>query len=125
MTDQLFTAIRAGNTATVTQLLTAHPTLVEQRDARGFSPLVLATYLDQRGVVEALIAAGVDLNARDAAGNTALMGLSFKGNVPLATYLLAEGADAGAVNTAGDTARSFAIKFGHQDFVSLLDAHLA
>ena len=119
-TEQLFAALRQGDAATVTGLVQGDATLLATRDPRGSTPLLLATYLQQEAVVEALVEAGADVNARDAAGNTPLMGLCFKGYLPLAKYLLAHGADVNVANFTGATALIFAATFNRPAMVDLL-----
>ena len=118
--DQLFLALRNGDAATVGKLVASQPALLSSHDARGSTPLLLATYLQQTAVVEALVAQGADVNARDAAGNTPLMGLTFKGYRPLAQYLLDNGADPNASSHTGATALIYAATFGQAEMVDLL-----
>lgn len=120
MLPELFQAIRQGDADKVKQILQAHPALVNAKDPRGFSPLVMATYLGSSAGVEALIQAGADVNLKDAAGNTALMGVSFKGNLEMARLLIDHGAELHQRNKNGATALTFAVQYGQVDAVKLL-----
>ena len=91
------------------------------RDARGFTPLILAAYNGSGAAVAALIAAGADVNLADARqGNTALMGVAFKGHDAIARQLVAAGADVNARNKAGQTALMMASLFNRAAQAELL-----
>ena len=79
MKDALFNAIRAGELAQVQHLLSENPELVKETDARGSTPLLLATYYGHEGITAAIIEKDDNLDRQDASGNTALMGVCFKG----------------------------------------------
>ena len=44
--EDLFERIKTGNTTQLEALLVANPELVNAKDARGFTPLIFATYFD-------------------------------------------------------------------------------
>ncbi|MEP0985791.1 ankyrin repeat domain-containing protein [Ekhidna sp.] len=115
--------IRTGQLAPLQHLVAKNPNLVNLPDERGFTPLVLATYMGQKEIAELLIDHGANVNAQDAVGNTALMGVSFKGSKELVEMLLARGADIELANKQGDTALSFAKNHGHEEIVELLENH--
>lgn len=119
-TEELFTAIREGRADHVRTMLAAQPVLLQSRDARGSTPLVLATYLGNLDVTKALVDAGADLDARDAAGNSPLMGVAFKGDAAVADYLIAQGARVDTRNFTGGTALTFAAMFNRTAMVDLL-----
>ena len=104
----------------VKTLVAQNPTVIHQKDPKGFTPLIFATYMDSKAIAEVLIHAGADLNQRGSSGYTALMGVCFKGNVPLAKLLLEKGADASLKNDEGLTAVDFARKYGQHEIVELL-----
>ncbi|NJC26826.1 ankyrin repeat domain-containing protein [Neolewinella antarctica] len=118
-TDQLFAAIRAGDSALVARIIAANPALANQPDGRGFLPVVLATYVDDLAVTQALVAAGADPNA-DTGGGTALMGAAFKGHLPVIQYLIKAGAKVNATNAQGGSALSFARMGNHKAVVTFL-----
>lgn len=105
-------ACRRGDEAEVAQLCEMFPELVNGKDVKGFTPLIIAVYNNQPGVVSLLIKNGADVNAQDAAGNTALMGASFKGYRELAQVLIDAGADVNLRNFQGAPALTFAATFG-------------
>lgn len=118
--DELMNSIRSGNLTSVHQMLSGSPELANQPDSRGFTPLIMATYLGNKQMSELLINLGADVNARDAAGNTALMGICFKGTPEMAALLLSHGADVNLQNKNGTTALIFAINFDQVAMAKLL-----
>lgn len=99
----------------------AQGTDLNVRDARGFTPLILAAYNGHAETVDALLAAGADACLPDTAqGNTAQMGVAFKGYDALAKRLLTAGCDVNARNGAGQTALMMAALFGRTAQVEML-----
>ena len=82
-TESLFNSIREGNSAKVADILSADSSLLEVRDTRGSTPLILATYYNQIEISKILLEKGTDLNSKDSSGNTALMGVCFKGYIDI------------------------------------------
>ena len=113
-------ACRRGDLDEVTQLCTLFPQLVSEKDAKGFTPLIIAVYNNQPAVAALLLSNGADINAQDAAGNTALMGACFKGYVGLAKDLVESGADITLRNYQGAPALTFAATFGQLAIADLL-----
>ena len=62
----LFDAIRAGDVARVRGLLAAEPGLVNRRNERGHSPVLIAQYHHKSDVVAVLLDAGPELDLFDA-----------------------------------------------------------
>lgn len=118
--EAIFNACRTGDRATVEQLYSADPGVIEAEDARGYTPLILAVYNNQPAVVDFLLEKGARTEAQDAAGNTALMGACFKGYRALAEKLIAAGADVNQRNGNGAPALTFAATFGHLQIAELL-----
>ncbi|MEM6643461.1 MAG: ankyrin repeat domain-containing protein [Bacteroidota bacterium] len=113
--------IRNDDLQAIEDLLNSDRSFVNKPDERGFTPLVLSTYLGKIEVAKLLLSHGADINAVDAmAGNTALMGVCFKGSYDLAKMLISHGADISIRNRSGETALDFATKGGHQSIVDLL-----
>ena len=112
--------IRSGHLDPLKDLLEKSPELVNKRDERGFTPLVLATYLDQKEAAELLIDHGAEVNAQDALGNTALMGVCFKGSYELAEMLISRGADIHLTNNEGVDALSLAKNHNQEKIIELL-----
>lgn len=113
-------ACRRGDVAEVEQLCALYPHLVNSRDGKEFTPLILAVYNNQPLVVSILLHQGADVNAQDPAGNTALMGACYKGYEALAATLLEHGADVNMRNFQGAPALTFAATFGQLGIARML-----
>lgn len=123
MNDKLFNAIRNGDIEMVVSITTAHPELINIKDQRGSTPLLLATYYGNQDMTEALLAHKPDLNAQDGSGNTALMGVCFKGYPVIAKLLIDHGADVNAQNLNGATALIYAATFAQAEIAQMLIDH--
>ena len=115
----LWAAAKANDTTELARLLEAGDP-IDERDHRGYSPLMLAAYAGNLEALELLLACGADPNTSDLSGNTVLMGAAFRGFVPLVRRLLAAGADLTATNHSGLDARGFAIAFGRTEVAAVL-----
>lgn len=119
-TMNIFDAIKSQNVVKVKELLEQNPDCVNHRDERGSSPLLLATYLGDKTIIDILLAHTSNVDARDAMGNTALMGVCFKGYVDVAQALIEAGADVNALNSGHTSALTFAAMFGKDKIIQLL-----
>ena len=119
---RLGTAARANDVAELDRLL-AEGHAIDERDHRGYAPVMLAAYAGNLEALELLLARGANPNTTDLFGNTALMGAAFKGLLPIVERLLAAGAELAATNNAGLDARGFALSFGRADVFAVLDRH--
>jgi uncharacterized protein len=119
-TMNFFDAIRVGNLEEVKAQIAANPTIAQTMDARGFTPLVMATYSAQLPIVKALLMAGADIDEQAASGNTALMGVCFKGSEETVQLLLDHGAAVNIQNQLGATALIFAATYGHTNIAKML-----
>lgn len=115
----LWAAARANNAAELNRLLDdGWP--IDERDHRGYAPLMLAAYAGHLEATELLLARGADPNTMDLFGNTVLMGAAFKGHVAIVMRLLAAGANPDTRNHGGLDARGFALAFGKTDVFTVL-----
>jgi ankyrin repeat protein len=117
--DVLFDAARRGDVATLHEML-GQGLDVNTTNAKGFTPLILASYDDHYDAVVMLLNAGADPNIQDVTGNSALMGVSFKGYPDVARLLIERGADLNLQNGNGGTALMFATMFGRNELVRIL-----
>ena len=107
--DLLFNAIRSQDKANIAIVLKEYPELIQAKDQRGSTPLLLATYY----------------GFKDASGNTALMGVCFKGYPEIAELLIKRGANIDLQNSNNATALIYATTFNQEAIVKLLLAHNA
>ncbi len=119
--SSLWAAAKQNDVAELERLLSVGAA-IDERDARGYSPLMLAAYAGNTEAFDYLLARGADPNTADLAGNSALMGAAFKGHRSMVEKLLAAGADATAKNQAGLDAHAFAVSFGRAEIAPLLPA---
>jgi ankyrin repeat protein len=115
----LWAAAKANSPAELTRLLDAGWP-IDERDHRGYAPLMLAGYAGHVEATELLLARGADPNTMDLFGNTVLMGAAFKGHVAIVVRLLAAGAHTDTRNHGGLDARGFALAFGRSDVFTVL-----
>ena len=92
----------------------------DERDAKGYTALILAAYNGQAKTVDFLIQKGANPCATDTRGNSSLMGVAFKGEIVIAHLLIAAHCDVNARNDAGQTALMMAAMFGRTDVVKML-----
>lgn len=123
MTPQqaIFSAIRNNDLATLADVVNADASVLDARDERGSTPLVLAGYLNHPEAVRFLVEAGADVNTVSGTG-TALMGVCFKGYADIARYLIEAGADVNIAIEKMGTALTFANMGKHAEVVELLVA---
>ncbi len=120
--NRVFEVVKAGDVAGVSQLLDADPALVNSRDDKGNSALLLALYYGHKEIADLLIAKGAELSIFEAAaagqqervrglaednpalinayshdGFTPLHLAAFFGHLDILEYLLGRGAKHGAV----------------------------
>jgi ankyrin repeat protein len=112
-------AAARGDLAKVQQLLEAGAP-IEQRDARGRTPVLAATAGNHVEVVRALIARGADVNAQDDQRDSAFLLAGASGYTEIVRATLAAGADLKSTNRYGGTALIPACHHGHVDTVRLL-----
>lgn len=123
--DIFFSEIRNGNYEAVQKMLFVNIELVNAKDQRGSTTLILAAYYDQSEIVELLLENGAKIDEKDTSGNTALMGVCFRGFAEIAKKLIVKGANVNERNSMGGTALIYAITFNHSEIAKLLLANEA
>lgn len=119
-TPDLWSAAKANEVTTLIKLVRNAD--VNAKDARGYSPLMLAAYSGSLEAAQLLLQVGADPDTADVAGNSALMGAAFKGNVYMIDVLLKKGANPDLRNNANMTALDFAVMFGRKAARDKLEA---
>ncbi len=102
----LWTAVSAGNTGVVAQILAGggKTNLNAQSKDIGMTPLSMAGLMGHTPVVEQLLAAGADVNAPNKDGRNALSAAAFLGRTNIVALLLSHGIDIRAKSNEGETA---------------------
>ena len=115
----LLSAAAAGDVAAVRRALDAGAP-IESRDARGRTPLLLATHGHHLPVVRWLIGRGADVNAQDRQRDSAFLLAGARGYTEIVRATLRAGARLDITNRYGGTALIPACHHGHVDTVRLL-----
>ncbi len=119
--DQAMRAAREGDYHYFSSLATADQNQVLAfKDAKGYSPLMLASYHGHLDITALLLSWGGDANDSDFGGNTLLMGAAFKGHGGIVRLLLSHGADIDLTNEKGLSAALYAQMFGRGDVLKIL-----
>jgi len=93
---------------------------IEARDARGRTPLLVATHENNIATAKALIEAGADVNAKDAIQDSAYLYAGARGLNEILELTLTHGADLKSTNRYGGTALIPAAERGHVETVRRL-----
>ncbi|KKN17623.1 hypothetical protein LCGC14_0964020 [marine sediment metagenome] len=112
MNEVFFDEIRNGSFKEVKAMLAKNPVLLDSKDARGSTPLIIATYYDEPEITDLFLQQGAKVDTKDSSGNTALMGVCFKGYTDIAEKLIKNGADINASNAMGATCLIYAVLLG-------------
>jgi ankyrin repeat protein len=96
--------------------------LLEARDTKGRTALLLATALGHEALATRLVAAGADVNAQDDQRDSPYLLAGARGNLPILRLTLAHGADLRSTNRYGGTALIPAAERGFVEAVRLLIA---
>jgi len=113
-TQEIFDVVRAGDTVRLKALLAAEPGLVNVRNERGHSPVLIAQYHHRKEAVAVLLAAEPDLDLFDAA--------SVGDTKRVAALLDRDPSQLNAYSNDGFYPLGLAAFFGHPETVRLLIA---
>ncbi|WP_052306791.1 ankyrin repeat domain-containing protein [Chitinophaga pinensis] len=118
MMIDVFEAARTNNVSLLKEFVTDG--LLNARDDRASTPLIIAAYYNHSDAVAYLLKAGAKVELTDNLGHTALMGACFKGHADIVKLLLKKGASVATETDHGATALTYAATFGHHNIVDLL-----
>lgn len=119
--DQFVEAVKQQNIATAQQLLHDHPTIVNARDGKGVTPLIIAISRGDASWTAFLINKGADLELGDRAhGDTPIIAAARVGFDQAAEWLLSQGAKVDSTNRMGETALIVAVQQRATRLVKLL-----
>lgn len=119
-THQVNDLIKDNQLQELITVLKNNPDAANVPDSRGFTPLVMAAYVNNLEAVQMLLEYGAEVNYQDRVGNTALMGTCFKGYLEIAELLLQHGADVNLISENGASALIYAVNFNQPALVKLL-----
>tara|TARA_B100001059_G_scaffold103126_1_gene102921 strand:- start:8056 stop:8505 length:450 start_codon:yes stop_codon:yes gene_type:complete len=118
--DFFFNIIRNGNFDDFTKTIESENDLINIKDERGTTPLILASYNNRIDMVEFLLEKGVDVNQKDLSGNSALMGACFKGFIETVKILIKHNVTIDSQNFTGSTALIYSAMFKQKAIYDLL-----
>jgi len=118
--DFFFNIIRNGNFDDFTKAIESENDLINIKDERGTTPLILASYNNRFDMVDFLLEKGVDVNQKDLSGNSALMGACFKGFIDTVKILIKHDVTIDSQNFTGSTALIYSAMFKHKAVYDLL-----
>ena len=117
----VLSAVERGDIVALDRAIQAGNQL-DQRNAKGQTPLLVAVWRDDLAAARRLIAAGADVNAKDAIQDSPYLVAGAHGRVEILRLILANGADLHSTNRFGGTALIPAAEKGHPEAVDMLIA---
>ena len=118
--DDLWQALKEGNTSRVAELISSGAD-VNAKDKGGWTALIWLAFRGHTGIVKLLIDKGAEVNAKTNYGETALIMAAFRGHTETMKLLIDKGADVNAkFGEDGWTALMLATKYGYSDIIQLL-----
>jgi ankyrin repeat protein len=112
MSEEFLKAVTQGEAEKVKAMLKTDPGLRQAKDSRGVSAILKAAYFGQKGIVEVLLASGLELSIFEAAAT---------GQMERVRALIKKDASlANAFSPDGFTPLGLAVFFGHRETVETL-----
>ena len=118
---RLHAAAARDDVATIRRLL-VEGAVIDERDARGRTALLVATHENRVDAARALIEAGADVNAKDGMNDSPYLYAGARGHLAILKLTLEHGADLKSTNRYGGTALIPACERGHVETVRTLIA---
>ncbi len=115
----LFSAIKSNDLSLVKTLLN-NKVNIEDKNSKGETPLMYATYLQRNAIAIVLMEAGANVNAQDKRLNSPFLYAGAEGNLELVKAALNHNADFKVYNRYGGSALIPAAEKGHLEVVKLL-----
>ena len=104
-------AITGGDLAGVRSLLEQNPSLLNEKNANGLTPLNLAAYQGKADIVEVLLDMGADMNIGDNENSQPVHNAAVAGHIPVLELLLARGVNIESKDDNGVTPFLFACSY--------------
>jgi len=111
---------RMGSGEGIHRIIKENPAMRDARTGLGSTPLHMAATNPDISALQALLAAGADINAKDMDGNTPLHMAAYSNKFEHTKLLLEAGADVNAVSTGGRTPVAMARKSRADDVIGLI-----
>lgn len=115
----VFDVARKGTIEQIKELVMANPSVVNNINKEGFSPLILACYRGNNDVAKYLIENNCDINGNSAMG-TPLMSCIVKGNNEMSAFLIEKKANPNLADVNGMTALIYSVQFQNINIIELL-----
>ena len=120
---QFVNAVQDSDGNKATQLIADHPTIIDSKDSKGDTGLIIAIRGGESDWTGFLLGKGADPNLQGAAGDTPLIAAARTGFDEAAGLLISVGAKVDATNKSGETALIIAVQQRDARLVRLLLAH--
>ena len=118
--SEIHTAVEEGNFNQVKELLEKSPVLLDERNERGSTPLLIASYNGHLNIVKFLMEKGADKDIRNNRGSSALNLAAYGGHLEIAKYLVENGLEVDKPSPTGFTPLIHAVFTGHNDVAEFL-----
>jgi ankyrin repeat protein len=115
----IFDVARHGTVSDMAILIEENAQIINKKNKAGYTPLILASYNNNKEIVPYLIKKGAQVNQQSDLG-TALMAASYKGNNIIVKILLKKGANVNSSDSKGTTALHYACVNQNTKLVKLL-----
>jgi uncharacterized protein len=116
----LHQAVTSGARSAILGMIMKSGGLVDVANDKGETPLALSAAMGNRKTVEALLAAGANVNPQDKIGRTALMNAAEAGDAGMVELLIKHGANVNAADRHQETALMMAASWGYSKVVRSL-----
>ena len=108
--SQFVEAVQKRDGDKATQLITNHPTIIDSKDGKGDTALILTIRAADRDWTAFLLRRGADANAQGAGGDTPLIAAAKAGFDEAVPWLLGQGAKVDGTNRSSETALIIAVQ---------------
>ncbi len=117
--NTIYDAIRNKDIKKVELIIENQPKQINNKNNKGFTPLILASYYNNQEAVKLLLKNNANVDVISPMG-TALMAATYKGNVAIVKMLLAYQADVNLSDEKGTTALHYACLFNNTTIAKLI-----
>ncbi len=119
--ETIFDIAREGSIPLMEKVIKTDNQLINTKNDAGFTPLILASYANNKDIVMYLLTQKADVNILSPMG-TAMMAATYKGNKDIVKLLLNHGANPIISDQKGTTALHYACIFNNKEIVTMIMA---